>query len=66
MNSCLTCAAYRFPSEKPNLFCPLGYEQIKMHYIVMPKGICPKPLTHAEAMELYEEHRANDALSERE
>jgi hypothetical protein len=44
----------------------LGYEQIKMHYVVMPKENCPKPLTHAEAMELYEEHRANDAISERE
>jgi hypothetical protein len=66
MNTCLTCAAYRFPSNKAKLFCPLGYAQVKLHYIVMPKDTCPKPDTHVEAMALYEEHKANDAISERE
>ena len=64
MNTCLTCAAYRFPSSKPSMFCPLGYEQVKMHYIVMPKGNCPKPDTHSQAMTLYEEHKKNDEISE--
>jgi hypothetical protein len=46
------------------MFCPLGFEQIKMHYIVMPKDTCPKPDTHVEAMALYEEHKKNDEISE--
>jgi hypothetical protein len=46
------------------MFCPLGYEQVKMHYIVMPKDTCPRPETHVEAMSLYEEHKKNDAIPE--
>jgi hypothetical protein len=64
MKTCTDCPAYRIPSTKPHGYCPIGFEQIRKGYIVMPKGNCPKPETHVKAMTLYEEHRANDEISE--
>jgi hypothetical protein len=54
MKTCTDCPAYRIPSTKPHGYCPIGFEQARRGYIVMPKDDCPKPATHAELITLLE------------
>jgi hypothetical protein len=55
MKKCRECPASRLPDDKGRGYCPLGFKYVIIDHQPAPPQDCPKPKTHAEAIDLYED-----------